>query len=306
MAEQVAIPAGVNPANAIPDDAQVIQRGSGQPKLPSSAEQQPGWVAKPAGVVAPDGVDQAEYQAFLAFKAAQAKAAPVDPAVAAAAAAAEAKPVPKAQPMDPMAALDLVKSAGSSDPYIGSILGVFQASAPEVDLHRAIGLALSRGDDSLIDRAYLKEVAGDKAEQLANIAKGLVAHVEKEVRESEAHVFGLAGGESQWLAAAAVFNKGAPSHVKQFVAYSLNSGDKAAIKAAAATVVEFAKASGQVIVQPAGHVTPSGSGAPTGQGLSKAEFQKLHFALDKNDRDYANKSQELTARRQIGKNLGLQ
>lgn len=302
MAEQVAIPAGVNPANAIPDDAQVIQRGSGQPKLPSSAEQQPGWVAKPAGVVAPDGVDQAEYQAFLAFKAAQAKAA--DPATAAAAVEA-AKPVPKSQPMNPMAALDLVKSAGSSDPYIGSILGVFQASAPEVDLHRALGLALARGDDSLIDRAYLKEVAGDKAEQLANIAKGLVAHVEKEVRESEAHVFGLAGGESQWLAAAAVFNKGAPTHVKQFVEYSLNSGDKTAIKAAAATVVEFAKASGQVVVKPTGHVTPSGSGAPTGQGLSKAEFQKLHFALDKNDRDYSNKSQELTARRQIGKNLGL-
>lgn len=304
-AQQIAVPGGVVP----PLPAGAV---SNENRIPAANQQTPGYVQTPqnqadqfvlpltdaqklaAAQVA--GIDPAELAAFRAFKAAQAAA----PAAAAVPAAR-----PASTPTNATGGLDLAVRAASHDPILGSMLGIFDGTAAGVDRGRALGNALTHGDPALIDVAYLREVGGKDAERLVTIAQGIVQHCTAAAAQATASVFALAGGEANWDAATAAFNRSAPDHLKQFVKYSLDSGSASQVEAGAKAVVEFAKSSGLVATPGTGFVA-SGGGAPgSAQGLSKEAFQAAHAALDKNSRTYEREKGELYGRRQIGKQMGI-
>lgn len=308
MAEHVAIPAGVNPNSAIPADAQVAQRSAapgapggegGIPAVPPSNERKPGFVPP---VVAPVGSDASEFEAFKAWQAAQQstpKTAPVVPVTPA------SNKTPGFEGVGPQGAVELVKNAAASDPYISATFDLFSVAAPGVDLARALGNAIDRGDPSLIDAAYLQEKGGAQAAKLIEIAKGLVTHVTAAAERVVTDIYAAAGGEAQWGVAAAAFNAQAPQYLKEFVGASLDSANPAKIKSAVDSVLDFVSKTGALPVAPQGHVRAGGGTPDASLGLSKAQYQAERLKLNSRDRDYADKERELTARRQLGKKAGL-
>lgn len=313
MAEQVAIPAGVDVSRAIPSDAAVTQRGgngqpqAGLPVIPPSGSQEPGFVA-PAPAATGDAAD---FAAFLAWKATQGGATPavapaskIVPPVAQPAAPAASNRTPGFEGMGADGALSATKAAATGDPYLMSTFSMFEMVAPEVDLARAVGNALDRGDVSLIDTKYLAEKGGDKAAKLIEIAKGLVTHVTNTVEALTSNIFAKAGGQAQWDASVEVFNKAAPQYLKEFVASSIDSANPARINTAVESLLSFVKEKGGLPVAPQGHVRAGGGAPNAALGLSKAEYQAERMKLNRNDRDYGDKERELTARRQIGKAAG--
>ena len=301
QAVQVAVPAGGLPP--VPPGAILTER------TPTQSQQTPGYVTptnspadqfvNPQGPAAqpaaqPQGLSPEDLAAFQAFKAAQA-AKPVAATV----------PATPAVPVSPSASLDLAVTASQHDPILGSMLGVFDSAASGIDRGRALGNALTHGDPALIDRAYLKEVGGANADNLIQIATGIINHCNALASAAQQSVFQIAGGEANWGAAAAAFNKGAPEHLKQYVATAMKSGSKTQIEAAATHIVDWAKSSGLVVTPSTGFVQAGGGAPGSAQGLSKAEFQKAHAALDKNARDYESLKGELYGRRAIGKQLGM-
>ncbi|APU03180.1 head scaffolding protein [Ralstonia phage phiAp1] len=319
MAEHVAIPPGFNPNNAVPADAEgVVSHSRGQdhggnppgqpgglPAVPPSGAQTPGFTpAAPAAPAAPAD-DAALFEQFKAWKAAQdGKTTP---------AAEPEKPVAPPAKVEPPASatlgasesLQALTSAAASDPYLMSTMKLFELAAPDVDMTRAIGNALDHGDLTRIDRAYLKEKGGDKADHLIATAEGLVKHVTDTIATVTKSVYDQAGGEQAWSQAVAAFNKHAPGYAKQFVAAAMNSGDKAKIQQATADVLKFVKDNGHVVVEPQGHVRGNGGSVGEATGLSKQQYIEARAKLDRNARDYNDRARELDARRQIGKNQGL-
>lgn len=300
MAEQVAVPAGVNPNNAIPMDATVIQRST-TPNIPpvvGSNEEKPGFVAPTPA--APAAADDKDYAAFLAWKAAQEGGKPV----------VKEEPAPVAKPVvtegiGAEQSLEMVKAAAASDPYLTSTFNLFSLVAPKVDLARAVGTALDRGDVSLIDVAYIREAAGDNADKLIETAKGLVTHVTNTVESITTNIYEQAGGQEQFDAATAVFNEVAPKFIRGFVAEGVNSGNPERIKEAISYMLDFVKQSGKLPQAPEGHVRANGGSPSAAMGLSKAQYQAERLKLNRQDRNYADHERELTARRQLGKSLGM-
>lgn len=305
MAEQISIPAGVNPNSAAPPDAIGRSTGAvpdaGLPAIPASGKQEPGFV--PPAAAAPAGADAAEFAAFQAWKASQAQnptpaVAPVVPKPA------ESKHTPGFESMGADNALSAAQTAAQSDPYLMSTFSMFEMVAPEVDLARALGNAIDRGDPSLIDRRYLAEKAGDKAAKLIQVAEGLVTHVTKTVETLTSNIYSKAGGEAQWDAAVAVFNNEAPKYLKEFVAQSIDSANPSRVESAVEALLDFTSKSGKLPVAPQGHIRAGGGAPNAAMGISKQEFQELRQKLNRNDRDFADKERELVARRQLGKSLG--
>lgn len=314
MAEQVSIPAGVNPANiggggsGGGDVTHYGTRANGGgapnnepgniPALPNGNEQKPGFVPEQKPTP-PAGVDAAEYAAFLAFKAAQGKPAPTEPKP-------EPKPAlpTKAEPVGPHAAMEAAMQAGATDPVLSSTFEMIALVAPDVDLSRAMGNAIDRGDLDLIDRAYLKEVGGDKADRLIKLAENMVKHIETQSEAIIADTYKAAGSEAQWNAATAAFNASAPEYLRQYVVEAMNSANPTKIRVGVAAVLEYVKQTGALPTAPQGHVR-AGGGLPSEQtGLSKAEYQAERLKLNRFDRDYNDRARELDARRAIGKKAG--
>lgn len=207
---------------------------------------------------------------------------------------------------DPAALLELVDNASQSDPVLAAQLSMLTRAAPKLDLQRAIGNALIYSDSKLVDIAYIKEIAGDASGDITVLAKSLVEYSLDAANKAVENVYSAAGGEKQWAAASAAFNKSAPQHLKVVVSNLMNSGDAANINAAAKTVVDFAKASGSV-PNVSGNLVQTGAAAPAAaQALGKAAFQTELYKLDPNSSDYNARRNDLFARRQLGKQLNLQ
>ena len=311
MAEQVTIPAGVNPANAVPPDASQYgsaDRGQpgadvGIPPVARSTEQKPGFVAdKPAP--APEG--DAEYEAFKAWRAAQAKQAAEEQGGEKQEAKSEpAKPTSVGEGYGADGALDAVRRAGEHDPVIANTFEMIALVAPDVDMVRAIGNAIDRSDPTLIDKAYLREAGGDKADRLIALTENMVKYVNQQVEAITNDVYKAAGGEAQWAAASAAFNKGAPSYLKAYAVEALNSANPAKIREATKAILDFAKNSGLVPVPPEGHQRGGGGVPDASVGLSREQYQAERLKLNRFDRDYADKARELDRRRALGKKMGM-
>lgn len=190
-----------------------------------------------------------------------------------------------------------------SDPIIRSMATVLQTTGKGVDLNRAIGLAIDRGDPGLVDVAYLKEAGGAQSEQLITIARGIVNAIEAKANEVTSGIHSLAGGEPQWNASAAAFNTAAPNELKLVAKQMLDSNNPELINAAAKIIVEFGKSSGTV-PRTAPSVSSGAASLPAAMALDKIDFQTELRKLDKNDRKYQEKHDELFARRQLGKRMG--
>lgn len=287
----------------IPTDAENVKQRSGPPSgAPiASPQMQPGFVApeESAGVpqVGDPGYD--EYQEFLAYKAEKAKGpAPAEKAADPADAEAPANtPVPAEE------LIGLVNEAANSNPLIASQIALLTSTAPSIDLNRAIGKALEYEDLALIDVAYIKEAGGANAAHVETVAKSLVQTCLAAAEEAVQGVYRAAGGEAQWNAAAAAFNKSAPEHLKAVVGPLVKSGDPKKIAAGVKFVLEFAQKEGHVAT-PA-ELVQGGQGAPaSSQALSKAEFQTELRKLDPQSRTFIQDRQELFRRRSLGKQLG--
>lgn len=190
------------------------------------------------------------------------------------------------------------------DPIIRSMATVMQTVGKGVDLDRALGHAIETGRVDMVDAAYLREVGGENAEQLIAIAQGLVQAIEAKGTAVTAGVHALAGGEAGWNTSVAAFNTGAPQELRMVVAQMLDSNKENMIQAGAKLVLEFAKASGRVPNITPGLRTGAAS-APQGQALDKEGFQAELRKLNPQDRQFNSARQELFARRQLGRNMGI-
>lgn len=279
MAEQVAV-TGFN----VPNVPGAIERGDNQP-VPPASQQAPGFVQPPAP--AAGTFTQAQVQEQIAAALAAAKSAP-----------AAVVPPPAAQPQFAFADGD-----AGSDPVLSSMTALFTSAGTGIDLQRALGNALSRGDPSLIDLAYIQEKGGAQAAHLANVAKAIVERVQTQTTAAASAVYDTAGGKDQWTTAAAVFDQNAPAHLKGVIAGLLESGKPESIKYGAQTVLDYVKQNG-LVVNPAQLIHAGAGNVGAAQALDKVGFQEALFKLDKNSRTYDQDRNALFARRQAGKQVG--
>jgi hypothetical protein len=274
--EQVRVPAGVNPAALSQAPAQPEQAPIPAPTAPAVPE------AAPAA--APQFTPE-QLAAAAAFLQSQ-----------------QAQPAQPAAPVAPEAAPSL-KDVQIDDPALAAQAQLFTTFAPEVDIDRALGLAVERGDPSLIDVKYLQEVAPNKAAQLATVAKTIVSEVQRVAALGTKLAHEAAGSEANWDAAAALFKQSASEYERDFVADLLKSTDPAKLKAAAERVVEFAKAKGAQVT-PAVTLQPGSAATVGGEALSAAEFRAALSKLDPMSADFAAQEAELLNRRKLGRQLG--
>jgi hypothetical protein len=191
------------------------------------------------------------------------------------------------------------------DPIIKSMATALQVMGTNLDLDRALGRALAAGDPSLVDVRYIAEAGGPQAQQLAEIAKGIVTAVQAKANAVTASVHALVGGEAQWNAAVAAFNTAAPAELRLAVKSLLDSTSEAHIQAGAKLVAEFGKTSGLLPQVGAPLLGTMQAGQVGGQGLTKTQFVVELQKLDRSARDYSEQRDSLFARRALGKRAGL-
>lgn len=198
--------------------------------------------------------------------------------------------------------LNTLDTSTLDDPIIRSMATVMQTVGKDLDLNRAIGNALDRGDARLIDTAYLREKGGANAEQLITIAKGIVEAVEAKGNAITAEIHALAGGEAGWTASVAAFNSTAPQELRLVVAQMLDSNKPDIIKAGAKLVTQFGNGSG--LIPNSNPQLTAGAGANAAAALTKEGFQAELRKLDPNSREFNTQRSELFARRALGRKLG--
>jgi hypothetical protein len=190
--------------------------------------------------------------------------------------------------------------SGDTDPVTSSLTGILSSAG--LDVHRAIGNALTHGDASLIDTRYIAEAGGAAAAHLTAVAQGLITHAVNAENALANSVYTQAGGEANWRAALGAFEKSAPGHLQTIVKSLYDTKNPSNVDAATKTILEFAKQAGVQITQ-AG-VFGGGAAGGNVQALDKASFQAELLKLDKNSRGYEQARGELFGRRQAGKQLG--
>lgn len=161
----------------------------------------------------------------------------------------------------------------SADPQLKPISAYLTAKlGDKVDLARAFGHAVERGDSDLIDRAYLAEILGGDADEVATLAASLFEAAAAKASSVVTSIYNEFGGEASVRQAVGFYNTKADPEERAAMALLLDSGNKASINYAMKKITEFAAQAGGVRVQ-------TGGGIPLGQpsaqrGLSSAEYQK--------------------------------
>lgn len=191
------------------------------------------------------------------------------------------------------------------DPIIRSMATVMQSAGKGLDLDRVLGKALSLGDASLIDANYLREKGGENAQQLHEIAVGIVNAVVAKSEAITASIHASVGGEANWHASTAAFNKSAPHELRLTVAQMLNSTNENFIKAGAKIVSEFGKNSGFLPQQGAPLLNSASANSGNAQGLSKVQFQAELRKVSIDSPGGSEAREALFARRALGKQAGL-
>jgi hypothetical protein len=102
------------------------------------------------------------------------------------------------------------------------------AKATDADIQRAIGVAMERGDASLIDKAFIAEKFGANAEAFATIAESAVQESAQRVVAQkaavDAAVVEVAGSPENWQKHVAAFNETAPEHIQKAAKAMLDGG----------------------------------------------------------------------------------
>ena len=206
--------------------------------------------------------------------------------------------------VEPPADLNNIDIEGLQDPLLQSMAYALGAGAPaNFDANRALGLAIERGDPSLVDKAYLIEKFGKDAAQRIRIAEGIVQQVQERSKAAAESAYAEAGGKEQWAVAASVFNSQAPSELKMAVVQLLDSGNAEQIKAGSRLVVQFSKSKG-LMPQPGQPFQPGAAAGAPAVALDKYGFQTELRKLDPNARNFVELRNELFRRRELGRQLG--
>lgn len=175
----------------------------------------------------------------------------------------------------------------------------------DADMVRAIGKAVERGDETLIDTAFIKERFGEHAAYAEMLAKAYLQDQVGQAQRAVQAAHDMVGGKANWDAMTQVFNAKAPEHLRAAARALADSGN---IEGAAKLVVETAQGMGLVP-----KVSPKlqGGGA-INDALDAKGFAEAYAALRKEAGNQSLESAKfkprldaLMARRQAGKMKGF-
>ena len=113
----------------------------------------------------------------------------------------------------------------------------------DADMVRAIGKAVERGDETLIDTAFIKERFGEHAAYAEMLAKAYLQDQVGQAQRAVQSAHDMVGGKANWDAMTQVFNAKAPEHLRAAARALADSGN---IEGAAKLVVETAQGMGLV------------------------------------------------------------
>lgn len=217
----------------------------------------------------------------------------------AAALAKQNKPVEEAAPAAELAA--------TGNPAIDAGIAMLKSVSGlnDADMVRAIGKAVERGDETLIDTAFIKERFGEHAAYAEMLAKAYLSDQVGQAQRAVQSAHDMVGGKANWDAMTQVFNAKAPEHLRAAARALADSGN---IEGAAKLVVETAQGMGLVP-----KVSPKlqGGGA-INDALDAKGFSEAYSALRKEAGNQSLESSKfkprldaLMARRQAGKMKGF-
>lgn len=158
------------------------------------------------------------------------------------------------------------------DEYISAQVSLLKSYLPDLDMNKALGKALEFGDKNLIDGFYIREVAGDRAEDVIRHLSSLYDNAESRTNELANEIVQLAGGQERWQSAVSAFNAKAGAGVQRIVRELLSSYNQKDYIEAAQVVLNYASTEGGVN-QPAELLTPQAPPSnEDAQPLSKSEY----------------------------------
>lgn len=172
----------------------------------------------------------------------------------------------------------------------------------EADITKAMEGAYEAGDAKYIDKEFLKQRFGDKADQAIALAEAVYEADTIAQQSLLSDVFSTAGGEEQFKACAEIFKAHSKPAMRSVVKSMLDSGNPEAVREAASLIAEFGKQSG-AFVQRDGTRLGGTSGALPEQGLSMGEFTKARQELNPMSRSYRADLEKLITLRRMGKQL---
>lgn len=207
--------------------------------------------------------------------------------------------VPEAAPTPQALSVTAMAGELASDPNLAPAVNYLDAFCTEnkVDMARAFGQASEEGDARFIDRNYLKEVLGDKADAIIKTAEGVLAYTNAYAEQTVNAVITLAGGQAQWDAAGAAFNQHADAAERKLVVEMLESGVRDKVTFAAKRIMEYATQAGAVIAHNAPNLGQPGSQ----QGLSKEAYAEAISERNISPEKY----EQLKTLRKLGISQGL-
>lgn len=226
------------------------------------------------------------------------------PEVAAAAEAARQaanKPAEPAPASEPGGLLALIGEDVASDPAAAASIDLVNLiiEGKDLDLERAFGKALEEDDPRFIDERYLIEVLGEQQARVLIREAGRLNESATRAGERlrDEMLKDIPGGQETLTQAVEVFNAGADAATRAVIAELIDSGDIKKMKFAAAQIMQYAQASGQVVVH-----NPQPTGTPGAmQGLSREAYIAAI-----NERNLSpEKYEQLRAQRQLGIKQGL-
>lgn len=200
---------------------------------------------------------------------------------------------------DPVANADIDTGSKALDIAVRSFLK--STGATDADIQRATAKAIEYGNADLIDRAFLSEKFGDRADEAANIAEAVLEQMQVGRERLVQDVYAQAGGKEAWDQSLAVYKQHAPAGLQKVLKTMFDSGDPAAVKEAAGLVAEFAKHSGTLTVS---GQRVQGSGAAASHGLTADEFKQAVNKLNPSSRTYHADYSKLIDMRRAGKQAG--
>jgi hypothetical protein len=208
------------------------------------------------------------------------------------------KEEPKTEPVQNGSVNELVGEL-SQDPNLSAAVSYLDGICVEgkVDIMRAFGVAAEEGDSRFIDRAYLRDVLGDKADAVIKTAEGVLAYTNQYAEQTVSAVHTLAGSEQNWDAAMSVYNERASKEERAIIAELLDSGVRHKVEHAAKQIIQFAVQAGGAIQ----HNAPALGQPSTQQGMNKADYIAAISVRNISDAEYT----RLRGLRQLGISQGL-
>ncbi|QHJ82565.1 MAG: hypothetical protein [Bacteriophage sp.] len=207
--------------------------------------------------------------------------------------------VPGSEPVAQSATVSDMAGELAKDPNLAPAVNYLDAFCAEhkVDMARAFGNAAEEGDARFIDRAYLRDVLGDKADAVIKTAEGVLNYTNAYAEQTVNAVITLAGGQAQWDAAGNAFNQHAPADERKLISEMLDSGLREKVTYAAKRIMEYATQAGAIST----HNAPAIGQPGTQQGLSKADYVKAISERNISPEKY----EQLKTLRKLGLSQGL-